>query len=483
MNYQELQHIVRQLAFDLSRARLDQISDSPQQLQLAFYTREKKRACLVIDFHPTHLDILLSSSPLKSPPAPQAFTMLLRKHILNKRLAGIRISPDDRIVTLEFGDESSPDFALIAELTGRAPKIFFIEAQSLHILGMIGRDESRGIHEPYIPPPPGRIPNAPDRFQNLNANALYNAVETQIRARNENEMTENLRAQLLRQLKSASARASRLANSLQNDLQRAQCAEENRIQTDILNAYAYCIPKGASEITLPDFQTAAPVRIILDPTLPIHTQIEQRYNHCKRLAKAKPNIESRLQNTVNALSMLNAARLQIENADNIPALQNLLPTCAKLCKPFENKKLCATPRNTTPSKKKKDTHTPYKTFFSADGTRILVGKTALDNDTLTLRCSRGNDFWLHAANIPGSHVVVKSANPSQDTILDAAILAKHYSKLAQAENAEIQITQVKYIKKIKTDPPGKVQIHNERLVNIHSDATRLARILATQINI
>src|SRR5207253_11403595 len=49
---------------------------------------------------------------------------------------------------------------------------------------------------------------------------------------------------------------------------------------------------------------------------------------------------------------------------------------------------------------------PYRTFRSSAGTPILVGRSARDNDALTVKVARGNDVWLHARDIKGAHVVM-----------------------------------------------------------------------------
>ena len=61
---------------------------------------------------------------------------------------------------------------------------------------------------------------------------------------------------------------------------------------------------------------------------------------------------------------------------------------------------------------------PYKTYISSTGHTILVGKGAKENDELT-KSARSNDYWLHAAGVSGSHVIIpittdiKEAIPSE----------------------------------------------------------------------
>jgi predicted ribosome quality control (RQC) complex YloA/Tae2 family protein len=52
---------------------------------------------------------------------------------------------------------------------------------------------------------------------------------------------------------------------------------------------------------------------------------------------------------------------------------------------------------------------PGYRIIPLDGFEILVGKSARENDELSLKIARPRDFWLHAHGFAGSHVVVRPA--------------------------------------------------------------------------
>lgn len=82
---------------------------------------------------------------------------------------------------------------------------------------------------------------------------------------------------------------------------------------------------------------------------------------------------------------------------------------------------------------------------------MYVGKNNLQNDELTFQFATGNDWWFHAKNMPGSHVVVKANNEElpDRTFEEAASLAAYYSKGKNAPKLEIDYTQKKNVKKPK----------------------------------
>ena len=89
---------------------------------------------------------------------------------------------------------------------------------------------------------------------------------------------------------------------------------------------------------------------------------------------------------------------------------------------------------------------PYR-YLSDDGTEILVGKNALQNDRLTMEAP-GDAIWLHAKDMPGSHVIIRAAGEvSPRTLNQAAQLAAWYSRGQRSSMVPIDYTLRKYVKK------------------------------------
>jgi predicted ribosome quality control (RQC) complex YloA/Tae2 family protein len=107
-------------------------------------------------------------------------------------------------------------------------------------------------------------------------------------------------------------------------------------------------------------------------------------------------------------------------------------------------------------------------FVSPDGMTVLVGRTAADNDILTLHLAAPRDFWLHVAADSGSHVVVR--NPAgldrlpRETERFAAALAAGYSKLRHGGRVAVHVATRADVSKPRGLPPGKVMLHRYRTV-------------------
>ena len=101
-------------------------------------------------------------------------------------------------------------------------------------------------------------------------------------------------------------------------------------------------------------------------------------------------------------------------------------------------------------------------FVSPDGMTILVGRTATDNDTLSLRLGSPRDFWLHVAGDSGSHVVVRNpdglARLPRATRELAAALAARYSKARRGGRVAVHLATCADVSKPRGLPPGKVEL-------------------------
>jgi len=112
---------------------------------------------------------------------------------------------------------------------------------------------------------------------------------------------------------------------------------------------------------------------------------------------------------------------------------------------------------------------------SPDGMIVLVGKTARDNDILSLKLAAPRDFWFHVAGESGSHVVVR--NPDnldtlpRETKRFAAGLAAGYSKARRGGKVSVHMARAGEVTKVRGLAPGKV--HLRRFTSMHASPIRL----------
>jgi predicted ribosome quality control (RQC) complex YloA/Tae2 family protein len=96
-----------------------------------------------------------------------------------------------------------------------------------------------------------------------------------------------------------------------------------------------------------------------------------------------------------------------------------------------------------------------------------VGRTGQQNEHVTFDIAAPGDLWLHARNMPGAHVILRWNGPDDDQILEqAASLAAWYSDGRGSTTVPVDITERRFVRKLRGAGPGMVTYRNERTVNV-----------------
>jgi predicted ribosome quality control (RQC) complex YloA/Tae2 family protein len=118
------------------------------------------------------------------------------------------------------------------------------------------------------------------------------------------------------------------------------------------------------------------------------------------------------------------------------------------------------------------TRAPKRTplsWMTTGGSRILVGRTSLENAELTFRVARPYDWWFHARGVPGAHVILQRDDrrePTDDDVLAAAALAALHSKGRTSSKVAVDYTQRKHVRKRPASAPGLVFYSEFKTVTI-----------------
>jgi predicted ribosome quality control (RQC) complex YloA/Tae2 family protein len=108
--------------------------------------------------------------------------------------------------------------------------------------------------------------------------------------------------------------------------------------------------------------------------------------------------------------------------------------------------------------------------YTIDGKwTVLAGKTDADNDRLSLKEARPNDWWFHVRGMPGSHVLLKSLpdeEPRKDILKAAAAIAAWHSKARNGGVTPVACTKATYVTKPRGAKPGTVQIRKETIIKV-----------------
>lgn len=282
------------------------------------------------------------------------------------------------------------------------------------------------------------------------------------------------KSQLGRLLDKYCKRLSKKREAILTDLERAARADELHERAKLILAYSSAIPPNSSsfEATTWD-ENPRTVRIDLDPMKSAPELAQELFQKSKRLKRGLDVAPKRLEAVESELEAL--ARLKKRFDDEAP--EALAVRLAELGVPTTS------PKEEARKRRQAGGRLPHREFITADATQILVGRSAADNDRLTLRVARPHDLWLHARGVTGAHVVVplgKGKSCSPETFVDAATLAAHFSDLRGELTVDVLYTPRRFVHKRKGSAVGSVSLDREKVIAVRVEADRVARLLKSE---
>ena len=253
---------------------------------------------------------------------------------------------------------------------------------------------------------------------------------------------------------------TRLRRTLEDDLRAARDHDIGRNEADILAAYQSQIPPGASEVELPDLYAKGKKRTIpLDPSLPIGTQIQKRYKHATKLERSRDVLEKRIHAVDADISEITGI---VDRAGRSEAFDTALALLQDACRRY---------RLFRQDRRRQSEATvvkQHRRFDLDDPWFVLVGRNDQENDEITFRISSPDDVWMHAQQVPGSHIVLRSSgatgNPPAAVLEAADAIAAFYSKARHSNLVPVIYTHRKYVRKFRGAEPGQVTCEREKTI-------------------
>lgn len=108
-------------------------------------------------------------------------------------------------------------------------------------------------------------------------------------------------------------------------------------------------------------------------------------------------------------------------------------------------------------------------YLLEEGFEAWAGRTDQDNDLLSIKVARPDDWWFHVRSMPGSHVVLRApagVAPSRELLRAAAGIAAWHSKARGGGTVAVAGTLARYVTKPRGVKAGTVQIRKERLFKV-----------------
>jgi predicted ribosome quality control (RQC) complex YloA/Tae2 family protein len=261
-----------------------------------------------------------------------------------------------------------------------------------------------------------------------------------------------IRQQVQELINQAQSRTARALEQLQAEVVDEEGINALRKAGELLLAYQGQVKRGAREVTLPDYE-GVPRTIALDPTLTLVENAQAYFRRYRKANRAAEKIPARIET-------FTADQAYLEQLAADLALAELRPEIDEV------RRALAEGGWTPKAHKQKSSRVSGPRHVEVGGFPIYVGRNARQNEQVTFKQAGPDDLWLHARDLPGAHVIIKSGTQDapEEVIQRAAELAAYYSPARDSGRAAVVVTRRRFVRRLPGGHPGLVTYRNERTV-------------------
>jgi predicted ribosome quality control (RQC) complex YloA/Tae2 family protein len=393
------------------------------------------------------------------------FVLFLRKRLANAVLQSVAQIPNERILRFAFEAQTelgeTENYSLIVQLTGRSSNLFLLDKNDF-VLDAIRETfgEGQEIGSRYAPPASDFETQKHRDAEKSGQEFTFNSEKSLSKILDESYLEKDAEQRFQARAKAAAAKLKqeigkreKLVKKLKQDLANHGDAEKWKRSGDLILANLSDAVRLEGKILVVDYfdENIPTVEIEADENDSLTAAAEKFFRRYTKARNAREEISKRFDILMNELDELNLKKARLDEA--------IAEKDDSVIDEFTTVKIEKLPGKQR--EKHADNFTGARRFTSSEGYEILVGKASKDNDFLTFRVAKASDLWMHAADYPGSHVVVRNPNRQEippKTLLEAAQIAAFYSHAREQPKVAVHYTPKKFVNKPKGAVAGLVSL-------------------------
>lgn len=476
MNEKTLEKITAELASEIIGQRFGKIF-TLARLQLAVDFRLPDSQYLFVSIEPNEPRIYLIKRRLrdleKQSINQTSFVMFLRKRLAHSVVKSIEKLANERILRFELSAENElgeiHNYALIIQLTGRSANLFLLDKNGF-ILDTVRETHGAGqeIADRYAPPALELEKRKQSEEKNFGQESFSSLSEALDIFYLEKQAEKTLQAKVnaaRSKLKQEITKREKLTKKLNQDLENHGDAEKWKRFGDLILANLATAKREGNKIFVTDFyeEDVPTIAIEIDENDQPTVAAERFFKKYTKARNAKIELSKRLADLATQITDFQLRQTELENV--------IAEKDESSLSEFTGEKQ---EQITVKSKTKAvESFKGARQYFSSEGFEILVGKGSKDNDFLTFRIAKASDLWLHAADYPGSHVIVKNPNRGDipnKTLIEAAQAAAFFSHARDQPKVAVHYTPKKFVNKPKGASAGLVSMSSFKTILVEPKA-------------
>ncbi len=398
---------------------------------------------------------------------PHSFVLFLKKRLSNAVLTAVEKVGDERILIFYLDAQSEigerEKYSLAAQLTGRSANLFLLDKNGF-ILDRLRETfgEGQEIGGRYSAPfreGEKRIRKDEDAFSQNGFETLSEALDEFYLKKETEKLFQNRAKAAENKVRQEIAKREKLVKKLTQDLANHGDAEKWKRYGDLILANLADAVRIDNKVLVVDYfdENIPTLEIEIDENDSLTQNAEKFFRRYTKARNAKEEISKRVRELETQIADFKLQKVEVESAVETRDEDFLIEF-------FGEKPAKTSGRKTD---KKAENFNGARRFMSSDDFEILVGKASKDNDFLTFRIAKSLDLWLHAADYPGSHVVIRNPNRKEippRTLIEAAEIAAFYSHAREQPKVAVHYTPKKHVNKPKGAALGLVSLSSFKTI-------------------
>ena len=288
-----------------------------------------------------------------------------------------------------------------------------------------------------------------EKFDSFNS-ALQKYLSLYFKEKNKNNLRKVIEQYLNKEIKKTAVKLNNLKTRIENGSAQKKYNE----LAGLLLANISKLKKGLDEIEVEDYISNEKIKIKLDPKLSPKANIDKLFEKSKN---EKINFEK-------SLMLYDTSKAYYDSLKNYQSILLNAQDLQDLTELAVNLKL----KNKSKLMNGEKAQKKFRHFILNDKYNIYVGRDSRENDYLSIKFAKQNDYWFHSRGLPGSHVLLRVENTKEiipkNILKQVASIAAFYSKAKTAKVAPVSYTFAKFVHKKKGMEPGQVLLQRENVL-------------------
>ena len=306
--------------------------------------------------------------------------------------------------------------------------------------------------------------------------SLSSALDNFFSDRDRENRIKQRASDVLRMLTNAESRLARKIESQKKELAECELGEKYKKLGDLITSNIYMLKRGDKSVEITDYESWNDEKedfdriiIDLDERLSPSANAQRYFKLYNKSKTAKVELAKQIELAEAELIYIYSIFDSLTKAETAADLTEIRDELYRSGYASKMKGYAA-------SKKE---HKPLPSeFITTNGYRVLCGKNNYQNEYITHKVGEKHDYWFHAKNVPGSHVllITNGEEPPEQDFTDACEIAAYFSKANGSAQIPVDYLLCKGVKKVPGAKPGLVVYNSNWSAYVSPTAEKIEKM-------